>query len=148
MFEWTLGYDPFREVVALRRQMDRLFDDFLLDDRAKRSRGPSGWPAVNVIDTPTALIYEAELPGVKLDDIDVEVTASSFTLTGERKPDVPDGYAVHRQERRPIKFARTFTLPTEINPEQVKAVFRHGVLTVTLEKSPASRPRSITVQAG
>jgi HSP20 family protein len=68
-------------------------------------------------------------------------------MSGERKPDESQGYYVHRQERVPVKFSRSFSLPCKVDPEKSTATLKNGVLTITLPKATSAQPRQITVKA-
>jgi HSP20 family protein len=70
-----------------------------------------------------------------------------ITLSGERKPDAPEGYYAHRQERAPVKFARSFTLPCRVDPEKAGASLKDGVMTITLAKAADAQPRHISIKA-
>jgi len=136
--------DPFD---ALRREMNHLFFDF--------ERGWPGltqdvsrlWPRTTLEDTGTALVLRAELPGVEDKDLDLSVEESTLTIKGERKDAPPAGYSVHRKERQPFQFSRSFTLPAKVEADNAQAVLKNGVLTVTLPKAKEAQPRQITVKA-
>lgn len=136
--------DPFRDFDGLRRQLDQLFRDFDVGTRRRPTR--AAWPRVNAFDTGTAFVIEAEVPGIPEDQLKIEATADSLTLSGKREPDAPEGYAVHRRERAPLEFTRSFALPAKIDLEQVRATAKHGLLTVTLPKKVEEQPRNITVK--
>ena len=67
-------------------------------------------------------------------------------MRGERKPDAPQGAFVHRQERAPVKFSRSFALPCKVDPEKSGATLKNGVLTITLAKASEAQPRQIAVK--
>jgi HSP20 family protein len=90
----------------------------------------------------------ADVPGLRDKDVEVSLDNDVLTLSGERRTDVPEGYQVHRQERRPTRFSRSFTLPFKVNVEQLSAEMRDGILTVKLPKAPEAQPRKIAVRAG
>ena len=153
----------FAVMDELRRRMDRLFDEY--DARGGRDGSPRGawfdafegpwtsrtvatWPRLNVFDTGAALVLEAEVPGLKESDIKLEINQDVLSLSGERKPDAPEGYAVHRRERAPVKFSRSLGLPCKVDAERATASLKDGILTVTLPKAPEARPRQISVKAG
>jgi HSP20 family protein len=104
-------------------------------------------PRVHLYDVGNSLVVKADLPGMTEKDVTISLNQDVLTLGGERKADVPEGFAVHRQERAPIRFSRTFTLPTKVDAERAAAVLKNGVLTLTLPKVPEAQPRRITVQA-
>lgn len=136
----------------LRHRMNRLWDQDGGDGDWPRTfeevRGRGGaWPRVNLFDTGTSLVVLAEVPGLSEKDLQLTINQDVLTLKGERKSDAPDGSSIHRQERAPVRFARSFTLPTKIDPEKVVATVKDGVLTITLPKAPEAQPRQISVRA-
>lgn len=133
--------DAFQLLDEFRREANRLYDAGGLG----RAQGASRWSGLRLEDKGHAFVLTVDLPGVKESDVDVTLENQTLTLTAERKAQAPEGYAVHRQERAPFRFSRSFTLPTRVDPERVKAALDDGVLTLTLEKTPESKPRKITV---
>jgi HSP20 family protein len=127
----------------LLNEWNRLVEDF--SQRARPILAVS-FPPVNLWEDKDNLYAEAELPGLTHDDIEVFVEGDQLTLRGERKPAEQEG-RWHRQERGYGKFERTFTLPVQVNADQVQARLEQGVLTLTLPKSEAARPRKIAVKA-
>ena len=109
---------------------------------------PAGsWPAINLYDEGSNLIVEAEVPGLTEDKIQLSLDENVLSISGERKVEVPKDYAVHRQERSSIKFARSFSLPSKVDSEKVAAAVKDGLLTVTMEKAKEAQPRKITIKA-
>jgi HSP20 family protein len=141
------GYDPFAQ---LREQVDRQFGDFMnqggLPGLANRAFGRQ-FPAINVWDEGEALVAEAELPGLKHEELDISVVGSELTIKGERKPVTEEGMSYHRRERGTGAFTRVLRLPVEVDAERVEATLRDGVLTIRMPKAEAAKPRKINVQA-
>ena len=136
----------------LRHRMHRLWDPYDGDGDWPRTdedvRGRSAaWPRVNLFDTGATLVVLAEVPGLSEKDLQLTINQDVLTLKGERKNDAPEGSSVHRQERAPVRFARSFTLPTKIDPEKAVATVKDGVLTITLPKAPEAQPRHISIRA-
>jgi HSP20 family protein len=105
------------------------------------------YPPVNIWAKDDDVVVSAELPGVKAEDLDLSITKSTLTIKGERKSDEPgEGVTVHRQERLSGSFAKTVKLPEQVDAEKASASYEHGVLTVTLPKSPEAKPKQITVK--
>jgi len=132
----------------LRNDIDRLFADFV--SGFPNVETPSfinrrSFPAVNVWETADDVFAEAELPGLSADDVEISVVGRELTLKGQRQATTEEGVAYHRRERGMGKFARIVRLPVEIDSEGVKASLDNGVLLVTLPKSPAAKPRKISV---
>lgn len=159
----TLFGDVDRSFAAmdeLRRRMTRLFDEYdvrggrdffrggIEPDAYGSSRAVATWPRLNVFDTGTALVLKAEVPGIQESDIKLEINQDVFSLAGERKSNVPEGYSLHRRERASVKFSRSLALPCKVDAEKTTAQLSNGILTVTLPKAPEAQPRQITVKAG
>jgi HSP20 family protein len=140
-----MRYKPFAELDDLGSGL-RLFQDTvsrLLTEPAARP-----WaPAVDIFETENELLLKADLPGVEMKDIDIQVENGTLTLRGERKyeNETKEG-GFHRIERSYGSFARLFTLPDTVNFEDVKADFKNGVLTVKLPKKEVAKPRTIKIE--
>jgi HSP20 family protein len=138
---WSL--DPFPEMGELRRRMEELFGN-VGSERAGMAR--SGvHPPVNLYETTDGYVVTAELPGLRVDDIDITVERDRLTLRGERRIEHPADASLHRVERRGGAFRRTIQLPLEVDGEKVEAVYRNGVLTLRIPKAPEHQPRRIAV---
>jgi len=135
--------DPFREISRLHQEMSRLLDEPWFGSRWRASV----YPPVNVWSTGEDVVVSAELPGMKSEDINVSITGSTLTLSGERKADDVEGASYRRQERRTGSFARTLELPVEVDPTKAEADYVNGVLTVRIPKAPEHKPKQITIKA-
>jgi HSP20 family protein len=141
-----IRWDPFREMSSLQERMNRLFDE-------SRDRGTAedvaqgAWvPPIDIHETPESLVLKAELPGLKREDIQIELQDSTLVLKGEKRfeKDVnEENY--HRIERSYGSFQRSFTLPGMIKQDGVKAKFTDGVLEITLPKVEEAKPRQVKV---
>lgn len=137
--------DPFAELVEMRQRFDRVLD---------RARGDERWsggravPALNVSEDGDQLHVEAELPGLKAEDLDITVSGNELTLKGGRKTADDEAATYHRRERPSAEFSRTITLPYEIDQEKVEARMQDGVLALTLRKAPRLKPCKIEVKPG
>ena len=147
----------FAAMDQLRRRMDRLWDEYEparhrdalrsnLAEETERLSARGRWPRLSFADAGASLVLKAEVPGLTEKDVQLSIHQDALTLSGERKADAPEGYFVHRQERAPLKFARSFTLPCKVDPEKSTATLKNGVLTVTLTKAPEAQPRQIAVK--
>ncbi len=126
-----------------RRRMDRVFHD--MDDHYGYA-ATTTLPGANLVDTGESFVVTAEVPGLKENDLKLSVHQNVLTLSGERADDTPEGYSVHRKERRPVKFSRSFSLTAEVDAEKVHAGLKNGLLTVTLPKQPAALPKQISIK--
>lgn len=133
-------------IDEFRRRMDRVWNE-IDSGYATSAAGAPVWPRANLYDAGQQLVLEVELPGVGENDIQLTLNQDVLTLAGERRADSPEGYAAHRQERVPLRFARSFQLPLKIDPEKVSATTSRGILQVRMTKAPESQPRSISVKA-
>jgi HSP20 family protein len=137
---------PLRELDDVRREMERLFDSLA---GTGAMRGPGVFPALNLSETPEALVVRAELPGMRPENFEVTVEDNTLTLAGERGPFAEEeGVSYHRREREWGMFRRSFGLPVRVDAGSANARYRDGILTIELPKAPEARPRQITVKAG
>ena len=147
MFTYWTDFDRnLAHLEQVRRMMGRLFEDYEAGPPAFEGWGFETWPRTNVFDTGNAVVLRAEVPGLTDKDIKLSFHEDVLTLSGERKSDAPQGYQVHRQERGPMKFSRSFSFPMRIDAESANAEVKNGILTVTLPKHPQSQPREISVK--
>lgn len=142
---WTSG-EPWGGLERLRREMDELLAR-QWDTPRRSQRGV--FPPVNLYEANDDFVLTAEIPGVRIEDIEVSVQGDRVTLRGERKTDYPDEEraSLHRRERQSGFFRRTVTLPVPADPDKTQAVYRHGVLALRIPKAPTHRPRRIDVRA-
>ncbi len=141
--EWA----PFRELAHFRDEIDRLFDDFFSPWITRRRRREVWFPEVDVYEDDNNVIVEAELPGLKSDEVDISITGNTLTLKGEKKQGKEEkGRNYHLIERSYGSFSRTIELPADVEADKAKAVMRNGVLKVTIPKAPSARPRQIKVE--
>jgi len=104
-------------------------------------------PPVDIFETDNELVFKADLPDVELKDLDVRVENQTLTIAGERKFERKDnGKGYHRVERSYGNFARSFAVPSAFDTDKVNASFKNGVLTVTLPKKEAAKPRQVKVE--
>lgn len=146
---WTRWNDidrMFRNMDLLQSKMNRAFSDF---DRYRAF--PAAWgmtetgPRTNLYDLGDHLEIKAEVPGLSKEDLNVKIQGNYLEIGGTRKSDAPEGYSAHRVERGTVSFNRSFTLPSEVDSEKVKATLANGILTLILPKSEAAKPRQITI---
>jgi HSP20 family protein len=107
------------------------------------------YPAVDISEDENALVLSADIPGVKMEDIDIKLEQGTLTLSGSRefkKQEDKGGY--HRLERSYGSFHRAFTLPDTVDTDKVEAAFDNGVLTITLPKKEVAKPKTIKVAVG
>jgi HSP20 family protein len=138
--------DPFTELQHLQRQMDNLFKNVAGVERYPRRVGV--YPLVNISEDPDHIYVRAELPGVSPEDLDITIKDQQLVLRGERKiPTEEKKVNYHRRERESGFFRRVLRLPAQVDPTKVEAVFKDGVLTITLAKPEEVKPRQISVKS-
>lgn len=138
--------------------VDRMFDAMdQIQNRMNRmfpfhgTRFPVVWdvprsgPRTNLYDAGDYLEMRVEAPGMTKDDLAVKIQGNYLEISGTRKSDAPEGFTAHRVERGAASFSRSFTLPSDVNPEKVEARLVNGLLTLTLPKAEAAKPRQISI---
>jgi HSP20 family protein len=131
--------DPFANLFG------RLFADALPEFYGTAEQSPS--PRINISETENGYQLAFELPGLDEQDIQVHMQDHVLTVTGERKDDREvQGKQWHRVEHRYGQFTRTISLPQDASSQGIEAVYKQGVLTVTVPKAPESRPTKIQVR--
>ncbi len=138
-------WEPFKELMTLREDMDRFFNSFFGRSAAESYEGV--WtPVVDIEEDKDNYIVRAELPGMRKENIKISVRGSLLSLSGERAYESEDkGKTYHRIERSYGKFVRHINLPNEIDESKVKATYQDGILTVTLPKPEAARPKEVEI---
>ncbi|MFC1735290.1 Hsp20/alpha crystallin family protein [Candidatus Hydrogenedentota bacterium] len=134
-------WDPFRGLGDLRSEMARLFGHV---PSVWAEPGFKGWaPAVDILEDEKTFTIKIELPGVDKKDIEVSVTNGELTVRGERKLEKEDKKENYRRiERSYGSFSRSFTMPKNVDAKGISAESKEGVLTVTLPKTKAEKPKS------
>jgi len=124
----------------------RLFEDAFTRVLTEPQTNRPWSPAVDIYETENELVLKADLPDVDLKDIDVRIENQTLTLSGVRKFEAEDaGKGYHRIERSYGQFTRSFSVPNAFDTENIGAEFKNGVLSVTLAKKEAAKPRQIKV---
>jgi len=143
-----MRWDPWEEFRAIRRSMDRLWDELM----GRREPGTlveevHTFP-VDIYETDEALVVKAALPGIRPEDVEISIQGDQLTIRGEYKHEAKEEKGnYHRRELRYGTMSRCITLPVQVDADKAEAVFEHGMLTVTLPKTPEVRPKSIRVKA-
>ena len=139
-----IRWDPFRDLFALRAEMDRLLARV---PGPGESSLPRGWaPASDVVETDDAIVITAELPGVKDEDVAITVENGVLRISGERRLEhETDDDRYHRLERSYGGFERTFPLPPGVNEDDINAGIAYGVLKISIPKPTATEPKRIAI---
>jgi HSP20 family protein len=131
-------FNPFHGMTSFEDTVNRLFNE----------PNARPWvPPVDIRETEHELVLKADVPDVKFEEIDVRLENGTLTVRGERKfEESKDQGGWHRVERAYGTFERSFTLPDTVDPEGIKADYKHGTLTVTLPKKEIAKPRQVKVR--
>ncbi|AEA34049.1 Hsp20/alpha crystallin family protein [Hippea maritima] len=138
--------EPFKELTTLQERLNRVFNDLL--PSSSQGRDTTDWmPAVDIYETKDSINIEVEAPGMKEDDIKINLENNTLTIYGERKFEKKEeGKNYYRMERSYGSFSRSFLLPDNVNVDAIKAKYKDGVLTITLPKKPESKPKEIPIE--
>ena len=142
-------WEPARERMTLREAMDRLFDDAFTHPLYLSREGGSNWssPAIDMYQTDDDIVVKAALPGLRADEVQINVNGDILTIRGETKlEEEQKDKSWHIREHRWGAFERSVRLPTGVIAEQAKADFENGILTITLPKLEEVKPKTITVK--
>ena len=144
---------PWYELDALRRHMDQLLDDVAIasrDSLSKFRETATAWtPAVEMKGTNTEFVLKVELPGVDQNALDIQVGREAIAISGEIHPEATaQEHEFFRTEFRYGKFYRVVSLPAAVQNDRVKAEFTNGILTLTLPRLEAERPKVVKVTLG
>lgn len=140
-----IRWRPYREMISLRDSIDRLFNEYTISDW---SESGSELPvAIDMYETDDHLVVSSSLPGVKADDIEIDVNDSRMTIKGEFKVEEEQEKGdVHYQERRYGRFCRSVVLPPNIDRDEIETAFDDGILMDRLPKPEESKTKRIEVK--
>jgi HSP20 family protein len=140
-------WSPFRELVSLQDEMNKIFDEFFTRRTGERAN-PGLWaPALDISETDSEIVVKADLPGVKKDDVSISITNNILVIRGEKKREVEENKEnFHRVERLYGSFHRSIELPAVVQTDKVNASFENGVLTIILPKSEEVKPQEIEIK--
>lgn len=136
---------PWRELEDVSSRLARFFDEGPL---SSAENGGTWVPSVNVSETKDSLVLTAELPGMKEEDVSIELENNVLTISGEKMEQRTEGEEERRYhvwERRYGAFRRSFTLPRTVQPDEITARFENGVLTIDLPKAAEAKGRKIEI---
>ena len=141
-----ITWDPFRDLVT-REKMNRIFEEAFISRGEEKDMVASTWtPSVDIYENENELVLSAEAPGIEDKDIEIKIENNTLSIQGERKIEKEtkeENY--HRIERSYGSFYRSFTLPTNINQDNIKAEYDNGVLRISMPKKPELKPKKVKV---
>jgi HSP20 family protein len=145
-----LRLDPFRDVLTLQSRLNSLFQDYSRGQNDGDVVSTAAFvPPVDIYEDEHKIVLKLEVPGLKQEDLDIQLENNTLSVRGERKFEKEEKEEnFHRIERRYGSFFRSFTVPTTVNTENVKASYDSGVLRIELEKRAEAKPKQIKVQVG
>ena len=151
-----IRWNPSRDLAAwssdifnMQREINRLFDTFVRGGtQADESFGLTYWtPAVDIAERDNEYVVKVDLPGVEKDDVKITLVSGVLTIRGEKKQENESKTgSFHRIERSYGSFQRSFTLPSSVRNDGIDAVYKDGILTITLPKAEEARPKQIEVR--
>ncbi len=134
--------DPFATLLGLQRAMDNVMGS---DWFGSRTSGSGAFPLINVFNDGDDFVVVAEVPGVKKEDLDVQVRGDTLRIRGKKTIAYDENASIHRRERAAGEFDRTLTLPDDIEAAKVSADYRDGVLTLRLPRAESAKPRNVNI---
>ena len=141
-------WEPAREMMTLREAMDRLFDDAFTRPLSVRDGWSMASPAIDMYQTDNEVVVRASIPGIKAEEVQINVTGDILTLKGEASQEEDrKERSWHIREQRFGSFERSIVLPTDVKSDQAEAVFENGILTITLPKADEVKPKTINIKA-
>jgi HSP20 family protein len=138
-------WEPFEGLNRIHSRLNHLFDESFGRSWAEPT-STKWYPAVDVLESKDSYLIRAELPGMKREDINLEVKDGTLILTGERKSDKPaEGVEYRHVERVDGKFMRSFSLPQTVKQDAIQATYKEGILEVRVPKVEEVKPRQIEI---
>ena len=143
-----IKYYPFTEMSSFQHDMNRLFSDFLGRAPDRRNISEGLWaPMMDIEETKTDIVVKAEIPGMKKEDIKIQITGDALTISGERRhEEETQEKTYHRIERMYGQFQRVLRLPTEVQSGKTKAAYENGLLTIIIPKAEEEKPKETVIE--
>ena len=143
----SLARRPIQDLFSIHNDMNRFFDQWYRPGRYRAEGETLDWiPVVDILEADGQVEIRAEMPGLSEQDVQVSVTDDVLTLKGEKTQESENkDQKYHRVERSYGRFQRSFTLPANLTPEDIKAKFAHGVLTVSIPKVKEVEPKEVQI---
>ena len=144
---WTAGLgrfgggSPWTNLERMENEMNRMLSRYAYPSSSE-------FPAFSIWGSPDQAVVATEVPGIEPDSIDISVAGSTLTVRGSREPEaIREGESYHRRERWYGKFSKTIELPFAIQADKVEARFARGILSITLPRSEAEKPKKVIVKS-
>ena len=136
-------WDPFQQLAEMQREVDRI-----LGRTQHNGDATHAWlPVVDIEQTKDAVVLKFDLPGMKREDVSIEVEGRTLTVSGERKEETEEKHEGYYSRERSIgRFSRSFMLPENVEESKIEAKFKDGVLIVKVPRSAEEKPRKISIK--
>ena len=134
--------DPFETLLQLQQALDSYRSSSWL---SSSTSGAGGFPPLNVFSKGDDIVIVAEAPGLKKDELDIQVKGRTVQIAGAKSVAYGEGASLHRRERTVGRFSRSLSLPVEVDADKVKAEYRDGMLAIFLPRAEHDKPRSIKI---
>ena len=134
--------DPFETLLGLQRAMESVMGS---DWFGTRTSGSGAFPLINVFSDGDGFVVVAELPGVRKEDLDIQVRGDTLRIRGKKSIAYDEEASIHRRERSAGEFDRTLSLPDDVDAAKVSAEYRDGVLTLRLPRAESAKPRTVAI---
>ena len=145
MFD-LIPWEKSGSLAKLRKEMDDLWGRFF-GEAGFQPFGEAGWaPLLDVKETKENVVVKAEIPGLSAKEIEVNVTGDILTIQGQKKQEKEEkGETFHLVERRYGSFSRSVRLASEVDPKNIKAAYKDGILTITLPKTEKAKEKQVKI---
>jgi HSP20 family protein len=144
----VVRWEPFRDLVTLRSAMDDLFEKSFVPFRGLADGGDGAYFPIDLCENADEVTVRAQLPGMRPDDVDISVDGNILTIKGQTQEETTsEDDTWHRREIRRGAFARSLSLPAEVDAERAQAGFDNGLLTLRLPKREEAKPKRIQIKA-
>jgi len=144
-----IRWQPWQEIDTLRRQFDDLFEELAPVGRLAGRTSNGMWsPAIELKTTDNAVVLRAELPGIKVEDLDIQVSRENVAIAGEYKTEEKTedkAHQIYRSEFRYGSFKRVIPLPATVQNDKVEASFKDGILTLSMPKVETEQPKIVKI---
>ncbi len=142
-----IPWRPFTELSSLRREMDRLWENFFGERPFARIWEREWAPSLDMSETKDNYVVKAEVPGIDAKDIDISLTGDVLTIKGEKKQEKEEKEEdYHLIERGYGSFSRSVRLPVEVESSKIKASYKNGILSITLPKSEKVKAKEVKIK--
>ena len=140
-------WQPYSDLVNIYDRLNKFYGEDLFDESSKNALTPSAWrPMTDIYETKDAYVFKTELPGFKKEDIKVEFSGATLTLSGERKQEEETkNESCHRLERSYGMFERSFTVPKNVDAKKIDASLKDGMLVLTIPKVEEAKTKAIPI---